>query len=435
MPFDDAAYDRQPQPAALRRIVAGRTIAVVHDPIEAVEHTLQRLRRNARTVIADPQPHTAAIGRCQRHLDARGRRIVAQRILEQVADQDTQRIRIALHGGRKTIGRVERHRRTAFARGDRQIGDHGARKRGQVHRRGRLLERAGLLARQGQQLRHQPDRSLQPAAHHREGFAAFVVVAGAFGELDLQLQRGQRRAQFVSGVGDECALRQHRALEPRQQIVQRVREGQDLARQAGLGDRLQALHVARLQLGRHAAHRRQARADHDPHQRTEQRQHQQQRRGGAQRHPRGEVPATGQRLRDLHDGVAQLRAVHPPQAAGRAHVGEAELRPFGQDRLAVREVQPQAAAIPDLNDDVFIDVDQRRPARRHRREGLAGQRGGELPELVVEHLVGLRQRLAIDQRAGERDRRDEAQDQRYDQRAPDRAAAVHVAASGASPSV
>ena len=66
-----------------------------------------------------------------------------------------------------------------------------------------------------------------------------VVVDGTFGELRLQVHRGQRRSQLVCGVGDERALRTERTVEAGKQPVQRVGERSHFVRQSRFVDRLE----------------------------------------------------------------------------------------------------------------------------------------------------------------------------------------------------
>jgi hypothetical protein len=93
-----------------------------------------------------------------------------------------------------------------------------------------------------------------------------------------------------------------------------------------VGQRIERFRAARLHRARHAAERREAAPDDHPDRRTEERQQHDQRPQRAQRDVRGEPVAHRQRLRELHDVVADDRAVHAPFAAIGALGREAELR-------------------------------------------------------------------------------------------------------------
>jgi hypothetical protein len=73
---------------------------------------------------------------------------------------------------------------------------------------GLRVGQAGFRVEAGQ-LQHLVDQMRgagQAALQLAERAVALVVVAGAQGNLQLGLQRGERRAQFVGGIGSETAF-------------------------------------------------------------------------------------------------------------------------------------------------------------------------------------------------------------------------------------
>ena len=67
----------------------------------------------------------------------------------------------------------------------------------------------------------------QAALQLRQRTVAFRAVAGAQGDLQLGLQRGERRAQFVRGVGGELTLGFEGGFDALEQAVQRLQHGAD----------------------------------------------------------------------------------------------------------------------------------------------------------------------------------------------------------------
>ena len=103
---------------------------------------------------------------------------------------------------------------------------------------------AGLGPRQRQQLLDQPRRAFDAGGQRIGRGGTFVFAAGALEQLQLQLQRGQRRAQLVRRVGDEGALRVQRQAQALQQRVQRRHQRRHLVGQANGGQRFERLLVA-----------------------------------------------------------------------------------------------------------------------------------------------------------------------------------------------
>ena len=75
------------------------------------------------------------------------------------------------------------------------------------------------------------ESGLEPVRlHERAADQAALVVAGrlALGELEVGLQRRERRADLVGGIGDEAAQRRDRGLDARGHGVERLGEAPDL---------------------------------------------------------------------------------------------------------------------------------------------------------------------------------------------------------------
>ena len=105
----------------------------------------------------------------------------------------------------------------------------------------------------------------------------FGVGAGALRELRLQMDGSERCAELVRRVRDECALRAERAIESRQETIQRLCERSHLARQSRLVDRLETAGHALADGGRKSCERRESPRNADADEKCEQGCHDQQR--------------------------------------------------------------------------------------------------------------------------------------------------------------
>ena len=166
-------------------------------------------------------------------------------------------------------------------------------------------------------------RALEPGAKLGKRCGALGVVRRAFRELCLQVDGRERRAELVRGVGDERALSTERAIQPRQESVQRVNEGRDFDRKSGFGQRQQRARRPLADGDGNALERTQTARDAEPDQQREERDDCEQRQDRAQRHARGELTPSAHRLRDLHQLPIGDRAEHTPRARGRPHGIEA----------------------------------------------------------------------------------------------------------------
>jgi hypothetical protein len=259
----------------------------------------------------------------------------------------------------------------------------------------------GLLARQHHQLLHQAggtvDAGLQPAGCAGTG----LVVARAAQGLYLQLQRRQRRAQLMGGIGHEALLRfeglAHAVKEPVELVYQRA----DLVGQTVLADRLQVGTLTLGELAPHPRHRCQRAGDHPPHDEHQQRRHQRGGQHGAQRQRARHLAAHGQVLRHLHHLAAGLHGQHPVARAARLHLGKPQHRALRQRRPAAGLVDAQAVGGPDLHHE-FIAGPVRGVLAGHARAAdrqSRAQRQRHLLHVVVEDLVGLGQRRAVGKQA------------------------------------
>ena len=231
-----------------------------------------------------------------------------------------------------------RHAEIDGARGgDRRVLAHDApRELAQVDRREAALDDAGLLAREREHLLDEMRRTHEAGFQLRERRSPIRVVVGPFGQLRLQVDRGERRPELVRRVGDERSLRAERAVEAGEQSVQCLRERANLCGQARLVERREPARSALGDRGREAPEWRES-AHHAPADgKREQRRDDEQRHDRPQRHAGCELAPSAHRLRDLDDLVACERAEHTPVAGRGLHRVEAELRVLRQRLLRLR---------------------------------------------------------------------------------------------------
>ena len=402
--------DRQAETAAAD--AAGAAAA-----IEAVEHSLAVLDRNARPAIAHAE-HDAARVIGERDIDSAAGGSVANRIVDQIRDQRAQRIRTTLDHRRSSGGEPEID---ALGTGERrQVGDDFARQRRQIHRCRRHFAHSRFLACQRQELLDQARRTLETALELAERRRALGVGGRALGELRLQMHRGERCAQLVRGVGDKRALRVERMGEAREQIVERADQRLNFARQIGLGQWLQQRRRTPRHRGRDPIERLQPSGNGEPDQDGEKRQHRQERHDGSQCHARRELAPRAHRLRDLHHLFSGERAEHPPRPALGGERREPELRVLGQNAARLRQEKLHAVAIPDLHHHgVAAGANGACPCRDCRKR-CVGQRRGHFLELIVEQRIGFVARAPIGAYRSGRDRQRDAEQQPDQQLAPDR---------------
>ena len=270
----------------------------------------------------------------------------------------------------------------------------------QVHGTAGGAARLRVRARKGEELLDHVDGAVDALSQVGMGLLALGLVARALGELQLQAQRRQRRAQLVRGVGDDLALLGERAAEAPHQVVERMHQRLHL-----LGNR--RLLDGRERLGRALRHRPRGRlqdadlaADEAPDRETHQRQGEEERDQRAEGGARRERLARKAMLRDLDPQAAMPDRVDAPLAELRVHVREARLRGAGDRDLRVRAVEQARVGRPDLDHD--IEALAREGFGELARAVVAiAQREGELAQLVVEQLLGLLACLVEHHAAGE----------------------------------
>ncbi len=186
-------------------------------------------------------------------------------------------------------------------------------------------------------------------------------------------------------VRDESAAHFERTAEPRQEVIERGHQRAHLARKIVGWQRLQRGSRALLDGVSHIVQGPQSAADdepdHDAQHGDEEEDRQHDARGGAC----GKGVAHGLGLRHLDGVVPQLDVECTPLRAGCRH-GRVSLRGTRrQHRKGVRCIDKVAGAIPDLDHQVILFVDDRR--RNRIAERIIPERQGDLLELVVEEFA------------------------------------------------
>ena len=180
--------------------------------IKAVEHSLALRRRDAGAGVDDLE-HGAASGRRHAEIHPSARRRMTDRVVQKIAEQHAQAVGVALHRDRRRLGHPE-----VDALGMRDGGPlsgHAARELVEAHRGERPLDRFGLEPRHREQLLGEMRGALDAQLELRQGCLALLLRACGLEQLDLQLDRGERRAQLVRGIGRELALRRECLRQPR----------------------------------------------------------------------------------------------------------------------------------------------------------------------------------------------------------------------------
>ena len=132
----------------------------------------------------------------------------------------------------------------------------------------RLEMRAALrvFTRHRQQLMHEMDQPVQAPFDALESLFAADQRAVALRRLQLQLQCGKRRAQFMRGVADEGALRLRRDVQTMQQIIERIDERLQFDGHASVqAQRFERIERTGCERARDAPDRRKTAADHEQH--------------------------------------------------------------------------------------------------------------------------------------------------------------------------
>jgi hypothetical protein len=209
--------------------------------LETLEHPVPLASRNAGPGVANRQDGFSR-GRAQFHVDASARRGIAQGVVEQVAQHHAQAFGLAhqFQGLARAHAQVD----AADIGLGGEVRDRSLDEDIHLHRREGDLARFRLQARHAEQLVHQVGGPVHALAKLGQGGVALRPGFGPARDLGLQLDGGERRAQFVGRVGDEAALVRHGLIETRQQVAQGVHQGGHLIGHAPAVQGVQAQHAA-----------------------------------------------------------------------------------------------------------------------------------------------------------------------------------------------
>ena len=271
---------------------------------EAVEQARLLAGREPRPLVEHGEPGLVAVA-APVELDARRR--VAQRVLDQVVEQDRE---VLLRGRDRRVAAADQLELAAvLLRGGRPalVGPLGRARERDRPRRRRLV----ALARERQQRGQQPREPLDLELGRLELRLGVAARLGAR-RLEPQAQPGQRRAQLVRGVGDELALCREHGPEPLGHVVEGRRDLALLRRAGHLGARLEVAALDPPRRGGEVAQRPRERARQEPGERQPEDE-----REGADRDQREHAAADavvhrGEILRDAHraDDAAVVRHRH-----------------------------------------------------------------------------------------------------------------------------
>ncbi len=392
--------------------------------VEAVEHAFAFVRRDAGAAVFHLHRHRAGAAE-HRDVDGAPARGVLDRVVDQVAQQDLQRVGLAFDAGRVSLLQAQVD---ALGSGHaRQVGGRAARQVGQVHRPGlgsRAFGGGGLLPRQDQELFNQARSAVDAGRQAAHCHLARFWRIGAVQALCLQAQGRERRAQFVRGIGHEMLLGLERSAHAAKQQVQFLHQRAHFVGQAGIGNRRQIVGLARRHLRAHARHRLQRATDDPPHDQHQDGHHDRDGAQCAQGQVAGHIAAHGQVLRDLHGLIRGLDREHAVGRAVGAHVGKAQHGTLRQ--TCTRDAVEHLGAVrgPHLHHHVVVAASAFGflPRARFvvRQRCARAQRQGHLLHVVVEDLVGVVQRGAVGDRRlrhrRDRDRREQEPEQAPAQR-------------------
>ena len=205
-----ALRNRQPQAAAW--------CAHAGDAVKPVKHALAVLSRNARPGVSHNQQRSA---RLLPHLDidAPAARGVLQRVVDQVAGERAQPGKVSRHHYFVGVQHARIHPEREGARGT--LAHRLARQRIEPQRHPLTAARGLFLPRQIQQLCDQMAGAVNAAVQGMQRGAALGIIRRALGQLGLQFERRERRAQFMRGISHKRALGIKRLPKPFEQTVER----------------------------------------------------------------------------------------------------------------------------------------------------------------------------------------------------------------------
>ncbi len=247
---------------------------------------------------------------------------------------------------------------------------------------------------------------------------ALGLVARALGQLQLQHQRRKRRPQLVRRIGDELALLRERGAKAREEAVQRADERLDLLGDPCRFDGLERFRAA----ARHDLRRRFEESHLASHQAPDepaqerQRHHERKQRAAGRRE--GELIARGNRLRDLDREAALLDCEDAEAPVAGREVAETQLHGARNIELRMRGVDALAVGSPDLDHEFERILALQDLGQLARRIGPVAQRECQLPQLIVEDLVGGVARLEENHRGGREPAREDARQEPEQQSPP-----------------
>ncbi len=192
---------------------------------------------NAGAVVGhDQRRATIQSGDTDIHLAAiRG---VANRVIHQIAQDDTQAVYIATD--KLLHGRCIRPEVDTLALSDQvKIADNFLRQSLQIDLFGVHDRAACLMPGESQQLPHQARGAIESVMQLQECQSTLFLAGCVLGQLQLQFQCRQRCAQFVRSIRYECPLHDHGMIELLEQVVQGNDHGRDFRRQAVFSQRLE----------------------------------------------------------------------------------------------------------------------------------------------------------------------------------------------------
>ncbi|MGF6729103.1 hypothetical protein OKW50_001184 [Paraburkholderia youngii] len=182
-----------------------------------------------------------------RDFDIAPRTSILDRVVEQIVEQDADQHRLRIDLGEHVAD--QHHVDVLLLRITPVREQRISRDRGRLHRLGGQLL-LHVEPREQQQLLGEPGAAIDALhdALHREPLQPDVGLRER--DLRLHLDCGERRLQFVRGIGGEGALEFERMLQTREHLVDRIDERAHLERRAADADRFHAVDVARTERGR-----------------------------------------------------------------------------------------------------------------------------------------------------------------------------------------
>ena len=208
---------------------AGAALARIVGAVKGFGQARQLLWRHARAVVAHLDQHVAVVGHAKVEFGRRGAgRGVAQRVVEQVAQQQARAAGVEPKRCRQTGRHVHRHIGRGGAQGG-HVADQRMRQRGQI---GRLALKRGVAAGQALAFQQVGDQvaHLRQVAQQRGARGRGVGVLGQ--QFGVEPSSRQRRAQLVADGQQQVALGVQHLVDVGGHAVHAVRQ---VAQLVGMG--------------------------------------------------------------------------------------------------------------------------------------------------------------------------------------------------------